>query len=395
MALNDRTMQSLKAPTKKRYALIWDHQLPGFGARVTAAGVKSFILSYRNAGRRKRYTIGRYPEFSVQAARIEAEKLRGDIRKGADPLESKHKERTESTVADLITRYLEHVAAHKRASGVRNDTSMLNNIILPRLGKHRVKAIGKGDMERIHNSMRATPFRANRVLAVCSAMWTKAKDWEMVEKSWENPCKGINKFHEPKRTDFFTIDTLKALEKACAAYPDQNAANAIRVIMFTGCRPDEAMGAQWEQFDLRRGVWTKPSHTTKEKKTEHIPLNEVSMALLASMKPKSHGPLFPGANGNSRVTLRRPWVQICKSAGLATPEVRPGKRRHEVTRWKPTIRLYGLRHTFISLLVSSGVSLYVAGKLAGHSNPSTTQRYAHLQDGALRAGANAFPALKG
>jgi integrase len=101
------------------------------------------------------------------------------------------------------------------------------------------------------------------------------------------------------------------------------------------------------------------------------------------------GPLFPGANGNGkpRVTLRRPWVQICKAAGLSDVITLQGKRRI-ITRPKPTLRIHDLRHSFASHLVSNGVSLHIVGKLLGHTQSQTTQRYAHVADQALRDASN-------
>ncbi len=48
------------------------------------------------------------------------------------------------------------------------------------------------------------------------------------------------------------------------------------------------------------------------------------------------------------------------------------------------VRIHHLPHTFVSMLVSSGVPLCVAGRLAGHTQIATTQRYAHLAGDRLR-----------
>jgi site-specific recombinase XerD len=44
-----------------------------------------------------------------------------------------------------------------------------------------------------------------------------------------------------------------------------------------------------------------------------------------------------------------------------------------------------LRHTYASVLASSGLSLPIIGALLGHTQPGTTARYAHLLDDPLRA----------
>ena len=55
----------------------------------------------------------------------------------------------------------------------------------------------------------------------------------------------------------------------------------------------------------------------------------------------------------------------------------------------PDVRIHDLRHTFASLLVSGGASLEMMGRLLGHTQIGTTQRYAHLIDSPLRTGVRA------
>jgi len=157
----------------------------------------------------------------------------------------------------------------------------------------------------------------------------------------------------------------------------------------------EVLKSEWLQYDLERGAFIKPSHSTKEKKEERIPLNTAALELLTRMKEQSGGEgfLFPGLNGDKpRTTLRRTWVQVCKAAALADVVTLQGKRR-AITRYRPTIRIHDLRHSFASHLVSNGVSLHIVGKLLGHSQAQTTMRYAHIQDEALRTASNKFGSI--
>jgi integrase len=265
---------------------------------------------------------------------------------------------------------------------------MIDTIIRPQLGGLRLKAVGTRDIEALHASLKATPYRANRVLALLSSMFTKAAEWK-----WraDNPAKGVQRFHEDRRERWLSAEEMHAFTAALDAYPDQNAANALRLLLLTGSRENEVLSADWPQFDLERGVWEKPSHHTKQKRIEYVPLSAPALELLSAMKPKgATGPLFLGRDGSkARVTIRRPWVQACKAAGLAEAITLKGKRR-TITRYKPTVRIHDLRHSYASHLVSSGVSLQIVGKLLGHTQPQTTQRYAHLSDGALRDATNRF-----
>jgi integrase len=374
----------------------WDSEIPGFGVRITAAGVVAFILDYRIHGHQRRLTIGRSPAWSPTAARIEAGNLRQDVDKGIDPIERKkdeeRKRRQEPTLEDLATDYVERYAKPtKRASSLRNDRQMIDGIILDGLGRNlRVKAIGRRDIETLITSKKATPYRANRVLSLLSKMFNLAIEWKWIT---ENPTKGVPRFQEDKRERWLSKKEIQCFREALDSYPDQNAANALRLLLLTGARSGEVLKAEWEHFDFTRGVWTKPSHHTKEKKVEHVPLSRVAIALLESMLPEDPveqvGPLFPGKKEGARTTVRRPWIAACKAAGLAVPITRQGKRG-KITRWKPTVRTHDLRHSYASHLVSNGASLEVVGKLLGHTQAQTTMRYAHLQDESLRTATNRF-----
>ena len=133
----DQMIRRLKAPDANHYTE-WDSAIPGFGVRITATGVISFILDYRIHGRHRRYTIGRYPdEYSATAARTRAGELRQRIREGHDPMEERNQSRLEPTLGELLTEYVESEAElKKRPRTVREDKRMVEKIIRPRLGSY-------------------------------------------------------------------------------------------------------------------------------------------------------------------------------------------------------------------------------------------------------------------
>jgi hypothetical protein len=103
-----QVIAKLESP-KQGNRITWDREVPGFGVTVTSAGVISFVLEYRIHGRKRRYTIGRYPELTATAARERAMQLRVGIMDGYDPLEVRQQDRLEPTVNDLSlpeTRFL-------------------------------------------------------------------------------------------------------------------------------------------------------------------------------------------------------------------------------------------------------------------------------------------------
>lgn len=174
--LTETFARRVKAPPSGN-RIHYDGEITGFGLRVTANEAKSFVLNYRFNGQERRYTIGPFPEFSVQMARDRAYELRQAISSGQDPFtlrETKQREAVEAearlrTLRDLANEYLErHANVHKRPKSIREDKAMLNGVILTRLGRIRVAHITRRDISTLHADLKMTRYRANRVL-VCSA----------------------------------------------------------------------------------------------------------------------------------------------------------------------------------------------------------------------------------
>lgn len=361
------------APTQAD-VIYWDDALPGFGLRVKPSSVKSFVVQYRNrqTGRSRRKTIGKYgPTLSLHAAREIAKGFLADVFRGGDPVAENRAARKAESVCELADRYLaEHAIPKKRPGSIRNDRSMLDRYIVPQLGQLRVVDVSHTDVQRLHNRMADTPYQANRTLALLSKMFELSIRWRLRA---DNPARGVEKFHEEKRQRWLSDEELQRLLKALSVHPNQVAANAIRFQLLTGARIGEVLSARWGDIDLERGVWTKPSHHTKQKRTELLPLSRAAVSLLSEISVSSCASephLFPGRKpGKPYKDLKAFWRSITTAAKL------PGYRIHDN------------RHTHASHLVSSGLSLPIVGRLLGHTNPSTTQRYAHLADEPLREAA--------
>jgi len=326
------------------------------------------------------------------ALRVKIDKLNRGEDGGKDPLEERDHVRGGLLVSELADEYMDWARSEKRPKSRREDKRMLDRIVVPRLGRLRVSAVDRRDVEALKADLRPAPVQANRVLALLSKMFSLAMDWKMRA---DNPAHGLKHFREGRRENWLSREQLQALATALDEYADQSAADAIRLLMVTGSRPQEVLTAEWSMFDLARAVWTKPSHHTKQKKVEHVPLSDAAMGILRQMaESKKDGDvhLFPGKqDGRARTTLKNAWRQVYRAAGLATMRQVVGKRGKMLVRWRPAVRLYDLRHSFASHLVSRVASLYLVGRLLGHTQPGTTTRYAHCSDSALRDITNTFP----
>ena len=99
--------------------------MPGFGLRVTAAGAKSLILNFRAKKRERRITLDSIRDEAtleetdgiIARARRKAASIKSGARyEGVDPMEERHVERAQWTVADLSARFIEKHLPKKRSA---------------------------------------------------------------------------------------------------------------------------------------------------------------------------------------------------------------------------------------------------------------------------------------
>jgi integrase len=374
--LTDAVIKRLPSPAAGN-RIHYDDDIAGFGCRVTAAGARSFVLNYvTKGGRERRYTIGSCADWSNSEARTEARRLRHLIDQGGDPLADVEAERAAPTINNLCDRFEQEHLPRKRPTTAADYRRMLTNHIRPALGRLKVADVTFADIDALHRKItkKGSPYAANRCVALLSKMFSLAVRWRMREK---NPCKGIERNTEYSRRRYLSTAELARLTMALADYNDKRSADAIRLMLLTGARRGEVLAARWADIDLTEGKWSKPPSSTKQKEHHEAPLSAPARQLLSDIRAEHvrKGPkrplgefVFPG-NGTTGhiVEIKKAWRRICKAAGITG------------------LRLHDLRHSFASQLAAGGASLPLIGALLGHSNPSTTHRYAHLFDDPQRA----------
>jgi len=389
MKLNEKNVR--EAENLGRDYQIFDTDVRGFSITIYPSGNRAFALDYRIGGRQRRMTIGRWPEWNTVAARERAKELRRDIDEGLDPLSLRESAREAPRVSDMITRYLEEHTPHLAPRNAADQHTIMHKLVAPDWGNRLVTEITKADVEKLLSKIAAgrarpskakpnnrarklqgakpTPVRANRVGEVLRKMFSLAVGWGWRD---DNPASGFRRRLENERERFLTPEEIGRLAKALDAAEDQRAAGIIRLCMLTGARVGEVRQARFEQFNLDLGSWSKPAATTKQRKIHRIPIsNEVATIVRQRqlLVPSGSPWLFPSDTPGQPVQeIRRFWKAIQTEADL------------------PGVRVHDLRHTFASLLVSGGASLEMIGKLLGHTQMQTTQRYAHLMDSPLREG---------
>ena len=362
---------------------VWDSETKGFGVRCQRQA-KNFVVKYRFGGRQRWLTIGRHGSpWTADKARERAKELLGLVAGGKDPALIRDDMKGRPTVSDLCDRYLEDYAAHhKKASSAKTDKSNIDNHVKPLLGRTLVADVTTADIEAFKLAVRkgkAASGRkmgprggstvtggtgvANRCLALVSKMLSLAERWGLRPPN-SNPVVHVERYPENPMERFLADGELARLAEVLNAAESDSTESpfliaAIRLLIFTGARVGEILALQWRQVDFDRGMLHLPDSKTGRKP---IFLSPPALEVLAALPRVEGNPhvIVGFKEGAALVNVRKPWGRIRKRIGL------------------DDVRLHDLRHTFASSAAAGGLSLPMIGRLLGHTQSVTTQRYAHL-----------------
>ena len=397
--IGKRALDNLPQVTSR--TTFFDIELTGFGLRVSPSGVRSWIVEYRpgTGGRgvaKRRMVFGTSKTLTPDQARTQAAALLASVKLGADPAGDRSAGRKADDVRDLLARFMDdHVRPKRKARTAKLFDGYIKNHIEPSLGLRKAPALTRADVERLHKTIGKTkPVTANRVVALLSAAYAYALRAGLLTKGTANPALGIERFREQNRERFLTEpelsrlgDAIREAETTGIVWPEAkskhapkkpenrvtvigpHAAAALRLLIFTGARLREILDLKWDHVDLQRGLLFLPDSKTGKKT---IVLGSAAHAVIENLPRVGNYVIAGNEPEKPRADLQRPWALVSKRAGL------------------DGLRLHDLRHSFASVGAGSGLGLPIIGKLLGHSNSKTTERYAHLAADPLRRASDAI-----
>jgi len=379
--LSDRTVKALK-PDPERRLFIYDTDLLSFGLSVFPSGTKTWFVEYGARGKRKRFTLGRWPKMNAGTARREAKKVFGEIANGGDPV-ARRKEEREAAAQKVLTfgawvdDYLEDVKGRKKRpdhdlSHLRRAKARWKHRPLTSITTNDVSNAMRSERRRAARSKRAAgrdgtlpgATTANRWLAAVSACFTAAVKAGHIER---NPAANVAKDREaPPRARVLDSEELARLIAAIQEEPDEHVRAAFFLLVQTGARLSEVLHARWEDFDLEASPpsWRIPSPKAGYPQT--MPLHPRTAAMLGELKRIGHY-VIPGRSGDKpRSDLRGPWARLKARAALPVD-----------------VTIHDIRRTY-GLHVARTAGLHVASKLLRHADVRITEKvYAPLGLGDL------------
>lgn len=364
--LTDRTIERLDARAER-----YEVTLSGVTVRVTPTGQKILFARARVDGHEKRERLGTWPEYTAAQALARAAQLGESARPQLRVVEAPPRKQV-LTVAAFAERFTqEHVNVFCKPKTRASYELCLSHHILPLMGTMPLASVTRTDVQRVQRLIGAkvdprtgkpTHTTANRALGVIGSLFGRAVDWEVLERS---PVQKIRRFPERKIERYLTEDELDRIADVLDDHEQRNpgAVLAIRLLLLTGARTDEILSLKWTDID-----WEHKLLRLRDTKTgaRDVPVSKEVLRLMEHAD--ECGELVCCTTTGRKIqNLHRTWGILRKKIGLQD------------------VRKHDLRHNFASTGASAGIPLITVGKILGHKDLRTTQRYAHLFDHEVKA----------
>lgn len=358
--LNKSSIDKL-LPPESGYDLHWDDALPGFGLRITASGVRSFIVQKRISGKEHRSTLGRYGVLTPEQARKEAQKFLGQVAQGANPVAAKAKARAESvTLKEALKAYFESRPLKPRTINDINQAFKgfedWENKPLSSINREMIS-------KRHHKLGELSPARANLAMRYLRAVFNFAiahyTDKEGQPYIADNPVKRLSQtrawYRVERRETVITPHQLKPWFAAVLSLSNEVARDYFLTILLTGLRRTEAMNLTWSDVDLKGK--TLKVRDTKNHRDHTLPLSDYLLNILKARKASATGEyVFESSKGRMQ-NLRYAQEAVTIDSGVK-------------------FTIHDLRRTFATIADSLDIPGYTVKMLLNHKmNGDVTAGY--------------------
>ena len=356
----------------------YDQSITGFTLEVRSSGSKSYAFRYQDQyGKLKQRRIAPYGDITFAEAQKIAKRWRAEVIMGGDPAGDKSAKKSVPTYRDLAAQHLEYANRHLRRP--ENVERIVRVHLLPRFGRERADAITTQEVVKWLAEKRKgglAPATVEKLKV------TLGRSFQLAIRGGVNgvrfnPVQGIprEKFNNAKDR-FLTSEEAARLMQAAGQSINPQLKSIIGLLLLTGARKRELLDARWEHIDLERKLWFLPM--TKNGSSRYVPLSHAAVEIIEQLPRFDGCPWLlpnPASKGKTPYTdLKHPFDTARTLAGL------------------PDVTIHSLRHSAASFMVNAGVDLFAVGKVLGHKNLVSSQRYSHLANDTLMAAVEAAAA---
>jgi integrase len=402
MGLSVKQIEKAKwtGKTPKSKCILWHDDPIGLGLRIFPSGVKTWVISYRNAlGQKRLHTLEAYGVYTLDKAETEAKVKLADLAsKGVDPIEKQKQTRAASKTAlveELLPAYID-ASGMARAGEIKSQAALHT---YPTFGKRPWLTLKRSEIRAWHDKKKETDsaYIANRAFAylraaiywqlrqmddAANAEGNGAPATQRNTMDMRNPCAGIKLHAEKVRKVRIEADEWKRVDKALDEETESEYLRAyFRMKFAVGARKSELMRLRWSmvRFGDRPAIVFEDVKSTEDDETREIPLTNYAVKILSGITPVEGNPyVFVGRRkGRHIANVSKYWIRVRKRANVAH------------------IRPHDLRRSFGSWLGDAGFSEKQIGNVLGHKSSITSKVYMSLGEASNRRTVAAMDVLIG
>ena len=325
--ITDTKAYSLAVPEKGQ-AFYWDAKQAGLGLRITSAGSRSWIVQGYVNGKPRRFTLGLLDDLGYQDAREEAGKVRGEMRKGINPLVEKRKlQQTSAAKGVTLREIMEDYVEHKRTKHGSLRPSTKHGIRLSvenEFASWADKPVATINREAVVKKFRelskSAPIQTNLAFRNLRALlnWAREKystsdgaytilPLNPVSQAlkqnglvqWNKERARVSRIPKGKIGEvWLLLEEYADTERQIAT--TSTSADLIAFMILTGCRVGEANQLTWDRVKLDSVLPTFHLDTTKNHNPITLPISDALHAVLTRRyhaRQNSSPYVFPAMRG--------------------------------------------------------------------------------------------------
>ncbi len=348
-------------PTRGQ-AFVRDAELKGFALRVTANGVKSFVVEKRIDGRVRRITLAKYPELTVEQARRQAYKVLGQVASGINPLAERQRERVGGRTLEQVFAEFKKTRTQLKPRTLYDYERLLETAFADWM-RRPLAAITKDMVTRRHGELGQASGEAyaNLAMRVLRSIFNFAlahfEDGFGQPIFTENPVMKLTRtrawFRSERRQTLVKVhqfpawfDAVDALRQDPTPFA-HTVADYLLFLLFSGLRRQEAAQLTWDRVDQKDRTLTIPD--PKNRLRHVLPLSEPLEQILERRKSRSTGAfVFPGeGRAGYLIEPKKQVAKVIQASGIE-------------------FSLHDLRRTFITIAERIDVAPYSIKRLVNH-----------------------------
>lgn len=231
------------------------------------------------------------------------------------------------------------------------------------------------DWVRKHIKKRYKPGTINKHIFLVNQLLNVARHWGVIEhNNFQNRIIKRLPTGDYKQR-FLSEDEVRRMLDACERDQHPFLFLFAKLLILTGARSSEARLAKWRDFDIQQRIWTVP--VSKNGRSRRIVLSTAAIAVLTSIRAQADRLYLPSKQAD--------YCFINPKSKRPYDSFHCAWDRTRIRAELPEVRIHDLRHTYASLLINRGASIYEVQTLLGHHHISMTARYAHLMPNTLQS----------